>query len=282
MLKKSKKLPYGYSLIELLVVIIISGIILGLISNAFISFQKKVANDKNLQILEAVHDEINRFLENNGHFPCPASLTDDMSSPNFGRQALDTCDSSSTVNGVFDTTGRSGRRIKLGAVPVRDLSLPDEYVADVFGTRIFYAVSASMATEGRYDRLDGAITVIDINSNHITAEPGAAAFVIVSLGKNQTGGYQSVTGSQIAGSCASLSRLEQENCDNDNVFISNISELNGSNYYDDKVIMPSMSKAIQAIPSRGIMYFDLEHCPSGWQDYYGAAPPDHTVACIKI
>lgn len=273
----------GFSLLELLIAVVITGIILGMISTAIISFSQQITDRENKRTLETVQDEINRFLELNGRYPCPASLSADISNANFGLESQSDCRRTSNVDGVFQATGRNNQNIKIGAVPVRSLNLPDEYIFDAYNTRLYYAVTSILANSGSYDRESGAITVNDSNGNSITAPSGNAPYILLSLGRNKTGGFEGLSGIEIDDGCRDLSSLEEENCDKDDVFIRTIiTSDSDAQYYDDVLMTDSGSQLGQQVPSGGIIYFDLAECPRGWQDYFGADTPPDTVACKKI
>ncbi len=273
----------GFSLIELAIAIIITGILLGIITSAVLSFGTQITERKNDRILETVQDEINRFLEVNGRYPCPASLTQDINNINFGIEAHANCSAGTVIAGITRTTGRGGANIKIGAVPVRSLNLPDEYIFDAHKTRLLYAVTETMGVSTTYNRNDGAISINDSNGNSVVQPPETAPYILLSFGQNATGGYDGLSGTQIGGGCNGLSTDETENCDNDSVFIKSlITSDTTANYYDDQVFTRVGSGLDQAVPAGGIMYFDLSQCPQGWQDYVGGIPPAGTVGCKKI
>lgn len=284
MIKTQKTSPHaGFTLIELLIAVIVTGIILGLISTAVVSFSQQISDRKNKRILTTVQDQINKYLEVNGRYPCPARLTLDISDAEFGLEAFPSCTSGGTGNGIFRTSGRGGRNIKIGAVPVRSLNLPDEYIFDTYNTRLLYAVTERMATDGTYNRDEGAISIQDGNGNSIVQPAGSAPYIILTHGENKSGGYAGTTGVSSGVNCSGLSPSEQENCDNDSVFIRTLlKSTDGNTYFDDELLTRSGNGLSQEVPSGGIVYFSLQQCPRGWQDFFGASPPDGTVACIKI
>ncbi|MCI5060653.1 MAG: type II secretion system GspH family protein [Alphaproteobacteria bacterium] len=275
----------GFTLLELAIVILISGIIMVMLSTFVLTALENVKQRQNKTRFQFVQEEINRFLETQGRFPCPAPLTAAVDTTKFGREALDDCTQNTNVAGTFRVNGSGGRKIRIGAIPTRNLNLLDEYIYDAYGTRFLYAVTETLTSSDNFDITKGAISVEDLNGNSVVQPANQAPYVILSFGENQSGGYSGISGNIIQGGCnASLSSSERENCDNDSTFISSLlsSSSGGNDYFDDRAETYIGTSRLQAMPSGGIMAFDLAKCPQGWQTYSGMNPPGGTVACKKI
>ena len=283
MSKKSQN-EHGFTLVELAMVMMIGGVIMAMMFNFISVTQQNMVDKQNASKFKLVQAEINRFLETQGRFPCPASFTQPVGASKFGQEILANCRQNKNITGSFRTTGRLGNKIRIGTVPVRALNLPDEYIYDAYGSRLLYAVTEKMANASSYINNIGAIFINDANGNSTVIPAGSAPYVLLSTGKNQWGGYTGIEGKKIGGNCSSNpSILEKENCDQDKTFINTpFSEKKGSTYFDDKTATFVGSNNKGAVPASGVMYFDLAKCPTGWQIFYGTPPLDGMIVCKKI
>lgn len=267
----------GFSLIEVTIVLLIGGLILSSISAMLVVYVKKsnlsLTRERLLTIDEALQD----YLSLNGRYPCPASLSSAPDTPTYGfEQATPAglCETSPVVS------GRNGRNVRLGAVPVRSLGLPDDFIADAWAVRFTYAVTEALAESGTYDSSEGAISVVDSADNHIAIDPtlatghadrdGTAHYVIVSHGENELGGTPEGGGSALP--CPAAGTQENENCDNDATFRSSIrlSSATGSSYFDDVVDYRTITSLGVTMPAGAVMPFDLLACPDGWTPFVQA------------
>lgn len=225
----------GFSLIEMSIVLAVLGLLTGgmlSISSSRKENTNVIGMDKQFDIIdEAVKGYITRY----GYLPCPASLTAVENTTSFG--AVTDC-SAAAPAGTFEALSGTDT-IRIGALPVRSLMLPDKYGYDKWGIRLTYVVIKELAkTTATLDgyttsRTDGVIKVTDYAGNQITEADATAvnAYLIVSHSKDKRGGYSS--NAQVMKPCSSTKDVE--NCDNDNTFIDsevNESETDANFYYD--------------------------------------------------
>lgn len=266
-LKNSK----GFTLIEIAMVLAVGGLLIASFSSYLLNFHKLAQQKDMRNRMTIITTAVQEFLEVNGRMPCPASLTDAIDTANFGREVSDAvtlCNAVPTGGGVF-VSGSGATRVIKGAVPVRSLNLPDDYIFDVYGNRFTFAVTANQATVGlTFSDNDGAITVRDSGGIVIVPDATAvppipgASFIIVSHGRNRHGGY--TTEGALFGNCSDGSTDEQENCNNNRTYVDTM--LVGDNF-DDFVSFKASRLLTGVVPSGAVMAFDRGSCPAGWTAY---------------
>lgn len=76
-------------------------------------------------------------------------------------------------------------------VPVRTLNLPDEFALDAWNNRIVYTVTEILASDPNdFDHTQGAILNVDGAGNNILPAAGIGHYVLVSSGREDTGGFR--------------------------------------------------------------------------------------------
>ena len=141
------------------------------------------------------------YSSHNNHLPCPAPRNVPLDGPGFGVSL--TCSSTATTKGELgDGTARAivkaPYNIRIGALPVRTLGLPDNLIEDGYGHLLVYAVTEKYADSNTTisGMTEGEIPVEDSSFNSLTAVPGTAAFVLVAPGSDGKGAYNTSTGKQ--------------------------------------------------------------------------------------
>lgn len=256
----------GFTLVELALVILIGGFILSASATMLISYIKQQNFRTTRDKLEQIDEALQMFLSLNGRYPCPASRSAQSDTAGFGVEISGTdCVAPASPDDTLTATGRDGRVVRIGAVPVRSLNIPDNFIADAWSGRFTYAITAALATPGTYNRSEGGIFVNDSAGNPVVSFPeqGVAHYVLVSHGENSSGAFSALGGGSMP--CTS-GTLEEENCDDDAVFRSSlqIGTANNANLYDDFVTIRSVSAFGNGIPPGAIVPFNLNSCPDGW------------------
>jgi|TARA_R110002096_G_scaffold148727_1_gene309758 prepilin-type N-terminal cleavage/methylation domain-containing protein len=250
----------GFTLIEVALVVLIGGILLGAASSGLLIYVKQTAIKTTEHRLAAVDEAIQQFLSLNGRLPCAAPLTEPPDTAAFGREVTDQCDT-----GSFPGTQSTGG-VRIGAVPVRTINLPDDYAIDAWGNRLTYAVTEILASPNTYDPDMGAISVEDSNGNSAITPAGSAHYVLVSHGVDGNGAYtvQGVQGPTCPGAT-----LDAENCNGNNTFRRSglRSDTGDAAHFDDLVTARAVSAFGEAMPPGAVMAFNLVACPPGWVEF---------------
>ena len=177
---------------------------LGFIISGFLVLQQKQVHLENMDITAerktAIDDALNAFILSEGRLPCPASMIVDIDAsedvaagtPAFGREmaGCDTGTYAMMTHGVATSTGVDGMRVQTGAIPVRTLNLPDEYIIDAEDKRFTYAVTGDFTVAGAdFDTGLGDISLVDQNNNDIGASAGNIIYALIAQGRDTRGAF---------------------------------------------------------------------------------------------
>lgn len=274
----------GYSLIELVVVLVIIGGVTALILNSVRLYIEQVSHDKTIQHMQVVSETIQEFIANNGRYPCPAPLNLNINDSRYGYEVE--CDANSIYTqeeGIYDVWGNveirefiepeikkeeeqdeelpkeeaepleeqityEKAKVRIGGIPVKSLGLDLKYANDGFGSRLTYAVTENMALSVPSQNIGGAIKIINEKNDNNLEGRGNASMVIVSHGKNKAGAYDK-NGEKSKTLCFQkrLKRLDSENCDFDNAIFRNAQR---TEHYDDYI------------------FFSYNYAETKWQSLY--------------
>jgi prepilin-type N-terminal cleavage/methylation domain-containing protein len=187
----------GFSLLEMAIVLVIVGLLLGGMLGGIGALQQQQRNAQTQQQLAEIRDALIAFAVVNRRLPCPAAPATPSTTAGAGVERAP------TAGGC--TGGTSG------VLPWATLGLPE---TDAWGRRFSYRVSAA------YARLAPAFTLATAGDNVVRNAAavqiaGAIPAVIVSHGLN-TRGSRGPSGALAAGS---TDAREQENADGDLDFV---------------------------------------------------------------
>jgi prepilin-type N-terminal cleavage/methylation domain-containing protein len=268
-LQKNSK---GFTIIELAIAIIIMALLLSGASSLLMNYIRQSENKTNNYTLDIVQDSLHLYFENRGKLPCPANLDSAPDSAEFGKALQLDCGTAPTSSGTFRVNGTGGKKVRIGALPTRDLNIPDKFMVDATGSRILYAVTEEAASPGLFDPAGGAISVVDSNDNTLITPAGKAHYVLVSFGRDRLGSYN-ING-YLSGSCPSGTELQSENCDKDATFRDTIltSTSSGNSRFDDIVRYELLGQNdLPMVPAGAVIAFEASDCPMGWEKVPGTA-----------
>ncbi len=206
----------GFSLIELALVLTLVGLVLGVFLQAYKIYQqeRKAVYDRTVQ--EKITRSMATYLQVNGRLPCPARSDGVYANNDFGR--AQNCSGSTPI--------------AIGAVPVVDLNLPFEMMADAYGNKMTYAVTTARTDAALYPNATDAVII-----RHDDGATKTVPFVIVSHGVDGKGAYG--LNSTVAAIPCGSSAKDSENCNDDTVFadnqFSNTLSINSADRYDDSL-----------------------------------------------
>ncbi len=227
---------HGFSLIELAVVMVVTGLLLVGAIRAYTIYDAKSKMDRMNILMVTLDQTLQAYYKAERRFPCPAPLN--------GSTAGNSFDSENCAAGsILSVAGTNGGQVLIGKIPAATLGLSNDYMRDIHGSYLTYAVTQSATVAGgsvrgainvreeNIDRAAGSSTfgqLVEIeNHNNIT-------YLVTSAGPSKVGAY-SYEGIQTI-ACSNNSK-ESENCDNDGVFLASLlSHGNDSSaFYDDKL-----------------------------------------------
>ena len=228
--RNDKKHNSGFTLIELSIVLVIIGLIIGSVMPAYTGAISTAKYTTTQNKIATITNALNIYYAQNKRLPCPAtgSVTNATTAFSAGQNgfALEIyagfCDATVTpANSAAPTgtkrylgsDGNANHNIRQGTLPTRVLGLPDDMMYDGYGNKFTYAVTEQFTTSA----VAGQITINDGNTTTNPPNPivglyaasAGAAFVIVSHGNDGAGAYTQ-GGTQIA--CNANKTADAENC----------------------------------------------------------------------
>jgi hypothetical protein len=137
-----------------------------------------------------VQDALNNFVAMEGRLPCPAPLNAAPDTPEFGKESAGPCEGGAVASGTYRLNGRSGIPVRVGAVPVRTLNIPDKMIGDGYGRRYVYAVTEKLASPGGDIKSDeGAIYINNQDGHSISDQSGLIIYALMSPGTDNRGAF---------------------------------------------------------------------------------------------
>ncbi|MBI4031348.1 MAG: type II secretion system protein [Proteobacteria bacterium] len=247
--KKSKSFPNqgGFSLVELSIVIIVSGIVTLLISSFLTMYKGQNELVKTAESIEMAKYATQAYFSVYGRYPCPSDITLPQADPNYGVENRDSATGLCLTTPAFpavdgrDVNANGGpddsEKILIGGLPYKSLSgellgpdieiskVKQNNILDGWGHQLTYVVTKGMTAAATYDDESGSIEVKDETDRSLLSLSGSAHAAFISHGKNGRGGYDK-NGIR-AQSCAGVTLpppppplvasppSELENCDHD-------------------------------------------------------------------
>lgn len=227
-LSRIRFLQAGFTLVELSIVLIISGLIIGTISSAMNIYIKKQRIEATRTRLQMAEGSLNAYLNLNYHYPCPALPSITRGKKDFGK-AAESCYEPNVKNEIFRHTktstasefmasvpGRNDQPVTIGLLPFRSLNMSDTNATDGWGNLFFYAVTSQLTDPFNFAQNAGAINVVAEDKQSRSTPPGSVQYVIFSTGEDGKG---AVTSNGVPGLPCDTNLLEGENCNGDSVFM---------------------------------------------------------------
>jgi len=234
---------YGFSMIELAVVLTIVGIVMSMVLPMLGAMEIRQRTTTTVQGLHNIEIALRSFIVQEKRLPCPALPNLSKSNPNYGFEA--------STPGNCDSATISGNTAH-GIVPWRTLDMSSGLI-DGYGQRFTYAVLQAATIEQAFENtLTGQILVFNNEATPVQINNGNNSIVLVmSHGKNGYGGYLPGGNRKTLPS----STPEQENTDDDNRFIAtSFNEVSGNtNEFDDRLIYWSQASIAAPIILNGLL-----------------------------
>ena len=233
----------GFTLIEMSVVIVLIGAIIGTVAVVFSSVLKQFQYKETATKLEAIQNALYEYRVAFNTLPCPADITLAIGDTHFGvmAQNLGSC-----TGGVpaanFSGTGFTAQEPREGMVPTQALHLPDDYAFDGWGHRIMYVVNKDLTQAGAFNIVNGYDPTLrmTIKNEQGIASTQLAAYVLISFGPDGHGAFPRKGGStRINAGVVNADELNNCDCSTavaatglDGIFVQKSTTLNPSNTLD--------------------------------------------------
>lgn len=239
----------GYTLIELAMIMIIIGVLIAPLGAAYNSYMKKVTFEKTDDNMSMVTTALGAYRGLHGRYPCPASLTATRDDASYGHES--DCTDSTTIpigscqGGIcvkqsarmLASAPTTPIRVRVGAVPFRQLNLGEDFAYDAYGNRLTYVVTESLADDATFKVENGGVGIVDSQTppQSLLTVPDSAHFALLAHGQNGAGAY--TRSGVVNQSCPSTGVMESMNCSStSNLAVyrqAPISTSEGASYYDD-------------------------------------------------
>lgn len=179
----------GYGLIELAILLVVSGLMAGFGVNLLNTHFENKKADLNSQRIIEIDNAIHAFYDFHGYLPCPAKLDvsydDDDADPGHSRNCQISSLKAYTVN---------GHDVMMGAVPFKALGLDKNYYANLWGNKYIYAIPRNLAKseikflEFEDEGTNNLFRIKNRKNNKIIDEK--LAYLLVDHGRNSNGVYK--------------------------------------------------------------------------------------------
>lgn len=219
---------HGFSLIELALVLGISGLMVGFVLQSQQSVNSADCYASTKLQLQDIDGAIQRFARTNDRLPLPASRNVGVEAPTYGREAS---------GAAIDIVGTAS----WGALPFQALGLAPSYASDCWGNKFTYVVTTALtsnASSGGF--LDytvaGSITLKKDASNSLNSN---TAYAVISHGQDALGAVKANYSAASHGWCSGTT-LKDINCNKASAAVVDAGFNNGkdagANYFDDLII----------------------------------------------
>lgn len=201
----------GFTLIEIAISLVIVGILFSSAFYAYSLYLIKKESTKTLEAVSAAATALYEFKNANGRYPCPSPILEQKdTSLNYGHET--DCSDKTIGTGTIVPPGRCltgttlpdnyngiciesslrtilgvNPRVRVGAIPFRDLQIDEKNTIDGYGSRLVYAVTEDMAVAATYKDTIAGIEIRDGSGNVLSGGDRSVAFLVLSPGKNKNG-----------------------------------------------------------------------------------------------
>lgn len=169
----------GFSLLELAIVMVISGLMLVGVARLFETLQLKQALSATHRRIEKIQEQLDAFADKNERFPCPLPPA---AAP--GAPEPESC--------VDPNLKPGDRDVAMGILPAAALGLTPGEIEDGWGHMFTYAVSAQLTKTNGMRGVNpppGVIGMVNGYGDNVLDTPGSGRYVIISHGPHGGGGF---------------------------------------------------------------------------------------------
>ncbi len=255
----------GFSLVELAVVIIISGFLFATAITLYQQYLEKKRIYATQAKIDTLNSAMDRFFAEYGRYPCPADSSLGPGDVNFGVETDCSLAPPATpgisvavgqVNDDDNLATKVATDIRKGSIPFATLkqgstlfgqdlyqfeySIGADDTVDTYKNKFTYVLTERQGTLDYLPRL-GAIEIYDEHGtapdNLLSRNPNNnhADYVIISHGEKADGAWPYYGNTQL-GNCGTSPAKQQENCDNDDTYVSSLRYDTGANEFDDLLV----------------------------------------------
>ena len=188
----------GYTLIQMAIALLVIGIIAGVFLQTYSLYEQTQKMITTQDSVKLAVDKIQIYRQSYGKYPCPSAMNVARTDVNYGTATtyaayiatpVGTCTNGICIEESTRTIAAVAPRVRVGAIPFRDLQIDEESTFDGYGSRLWYAVTEDMCNLTTFDDTKGGINILNERNESQINPPGSAAFLVLSSGPNKVGAY---------------------------------------------------------------------------------------------
>lgn len=226
----------GFSLLEMVVVLVIVGLTVGLVMQTQQSMSPTTCADQTRIQLASIQRAIKDFTDKNARFPIPSARNAGVDDVRFGQEADDSREQED--DDAIDYGPPGTRTLMFGALPFQALGLPSSFAADCWGNKFSYVVTTAATHDSS---AEGEITLFSGTLKNPVQQAEKLTYVVISHGENGSdyGGVARNYTGRSHNWCNVKGNTDQENCDltNANFFDAEFNvNKEGYDYFDDLLV----------------------------------------------
>lgn len=197
----------GYTLIQMAIAMLVLGILMAAFLNVYTLYsnaQKATTTQEN--VASAVQ-KLQTYRQSFGTYPCPSpmNVARESPAPVYGRASdyaqyrpsgttplsIGQCADGICIEGNVrsDLVATPTIRVRVGALPFRDMQMDENETYDGYGSRLWYAVTEDMCNLSTFNDTMGGINIVNDLGESQTSPPKSGAFIVISPGINKVGAY---------------------------------------------------------------------------------------------
>lgn len=210
----------GYTLIQMSISLLVLGIIVGSFIQVYSLYKQTQSSITTRENIDTIISKIQSYKQGYGFYPCPAPInvardnagygvpTDYATYANATTYPVGTCTNGICIERSTRTISGVTPRVRVGAIPFRQLQMDEETTFDGYGSRIWYAVTEDMCNITTFDETRGGINIVNERDEPQINPAGSASFIVFSAGPNKIGAYSKY--GQLSSACNNT--LDSGNC----------------------------------------------------------------------
>lgn len=223
----------GYTLVEMAIALLIIGFFLAGAIQIYAQYRNSQITEKTQTSISRAATAIFEFKNANGRFPCPSPIKEGRNSPNYGHETdcsdpnigtASVVNPGECLNGTIGPNNYDGicieasnrsisgvnPRVRMGAIPFRELQIDEEDTMDGYGSRLVYVVTEDMAVASTFKDSRAGIELRDGNGTVLSGGDQSVAFMVISPGPNMNGAVSREGTVKACDNAANM--LDAENC----------------------------------------------------------------------
>ena len=224
----------GFTLLELAIVLSISGILLGMVLSSLRLWAAYQKRNETYAHIEEVREALAQYYLRQGHFPCPGPRIDLEDDYPYDQSCSGDDRHVAAKRGVYFINMKDHGLVIEGGIPYRMLNIAKESAFDGWGNLLTYAVGVNYTQDINGGAVNGQIAIVNPAGKPQIDPPGSALWVILSHGSDGSGAHNGVAPQPLP---CDENHADALNCSRTGQYVvSDVSMAPNAHYYDDIVV----------------------------------------------